>query len=136
MTEKEQRIKQILASFENGKMTGEAAIKQLQDVTGKAVEIACLNSFWESESADAFIQKLLIEPLIDWENIDDNQALELLTEIFENITDDAIIERNSEALEKRYGKPAGFVADKIFQESIEDPNELLQELKKDTTIYL
>jgi hypothetical protein len=136
MTDKEKNIRLVIKNFEESKIEGENAILQLQNLTGEVVELGYLREYWRSESLDTFIKKLIIEPLTDWETITDERALDLIDEIIANITDDSIIQRNSDALEKKYGKPAGFVSTKIFRENFDDSNILLSELKKETRLFL
>lgn len=75
------------------------------------------------------------EPIADWADIDDKKALLLIKEILANIAEDNIVHRNEEALEKRYRKPTGYISGLIFQDITGEP-EILELLKKDTTIYL
>jgi hypothetical protein len=52
------------------------------------------------------------------------------------VADDSIVQRNSTALEKRYGKSTGTVRTKIFHVNNADPHKILEELKKETRIFL
>ena len=54
-----------------------------------------------------WLSPLIYDEYKDWANIDEVKAIELLNEIKENIGDDSILGRNSEALEKRYNKTSG-----------------------------
>jgi hypothetical protein len=136
MTEKEKKLRQIIDDFEKGKLKGQVAIEQIQDLTGELIDIGYLAEYWESEDLDMFVKKLLIEPITDWNKIDDKRAIELINEIKINITDDSIVQRNSTALEKRYGKSTGTIRTKIYHENIADPYKILEELKKETRIFL
>jgi hypothetical protein len=136
MTEKEKHLRQIIDDFENGRLNGQIAIQQIKDLTGELIDIGYLAEYWESEDLDMFVKKLLIEPITDWNKIDDKRAIELIKEIKINITDDSIVQRNSTALEKRYGKSSGTVRTKIYHESITDPNKILEELKTETRFFL
>jgi hypothetical protein len=136
MTDKEKQLRQIINDFENGKIKGQSAIDQIKSLTGETVDIHYLSEYWEVESLDDFVKKLLIEPISDWKDIDDKRAIELINEIKTNRTDDSIVIRNSDALEKRYGKTTGTVRIKIFHEDITEPFKLLDELKKETRIFL
>lgn len=136
MTGKEKKIRQIINDFENGKLKGQIAIEQIKDLTGELIDIGYLSEYWASESLDTFVKQLITEPITDWKDIDDNRAIELIYEIKINITDDSVVERNSRALEKRYGKSTGTVRTKIFHEDITDPNKILEELKKESRIFL
>jgi hypothetical protein len=136
MSEKEMKLRQIITDFEDRKIDGQVAVNLIQDLTGETIEIGYLSDYRGSESLDTFVDKLLVDHISDWENINDERAIELINEIQKNITGDAIILRNSIALEKRYGKPSGTVISKIFHEEIVDPRIILEELKKDTRIFL
>jgi hypothetical protein len=136
MTDKEKQLRQIINYFENGKIKGQSAIDQINSLMGETIDIHYLSEYWEGESLDDFVKKLLVEPISDWKDIDDQRAIELINEIKTNITDDSIVIRNSDALEKRYRKTTGTVKAKIFHEDITDPFKLLNELKKETRIFL
>jgi len=47
-----------------------------------------------------------------------------------------IIDKNSEALEKRYKKPTGTITDWIFHQEITEKMELLKKLKTNDIIQL
>ena len=136
MNEKELKLRQIITDFENRKIEGQVAIALIQDLTGQTIEIGYLSEYWASESLDTFIDKLLVDHISDWQNIDDVGAIELIIEIQRNIDNDSIIIRNSTALEKRYSKSSGTVTDKIFNEEITDPKVILEDLKRETRIFL
>jgi hypothetical protein len=72
----------------------------------------------------------------NWEQIDDEQALSLILEILENTSEDSILKRNGNALEKRYAKSEGTVMDLIFQEDLNNPRLILDKLKINTVISL
>ena len=71
----------------------------------------------------------------NWQEIDKPKALSLLEQILLNVNNNVILHRNSEALEKRYGKPSGTVSDYIFHYEL-SKEEILEKLEKDDTIYL
>ncbi len=83
---------------------------------------------------DEFISLILVSPITDWKNIDDNKALILIEEIIQNISKDAVIKRNSEALEKRYNKPYGVISDWIFIDDITNNKTILDKLKDNDDI--
>jgi hypothetical protein len=136
MNVREIKLRQIIADFESRTLGGQAAIDQIKALTGEVVDIGYLREYGASESLDAFVKKLLAEPINDWKAIDDRRAIEMIDEIKRNVTDDPIIHRNSSALEKRYAKSAGTVVSKIFHENIESSAEILEALKKETRIFL
>lgn len=136
MTDKEIKLRQIINDFENHKLKGQTAISQIQELTGEIIDIGYLSEYWASESLDSFVKKLLIEHITEWTKIDDSRAIELIEEIKRNASDDAIVLRNSSALEKRYGKPSGTVSEIMFQDDIDDSMKILEELKREKRIFL
>ena len=71
----------------------------------------------------------------NWQEIDDVKAKQMLSEIFENVHDDHLISKYSDALEKRYRKPEGTISDYIFWDDL-SIDEILTKLKIDTVTYL
>lgn len=136
MRDKEIKLRQIIDDFENRKIDGHVAIELIRDLTGETIDIGYLAEYWESEDLDTFIEKLLVEHIQDWQSIDDKRAIELIIEIQENHSKEGLIIRNSTALERRYGKSSGTVVRKIFNTDIQDPRMILDELKKETRIFL
>ncbi|MBX2897907.1 MAG: hypothetical protein KF763_20865 [Cyclobacteriaceae bacterium] len=136
MTDKENRLREIIEDFENRKVDGKATIDLIKDLTGETVDIGYLSEYWASESLDTFVEKLLVEHIVDWQLIDDMRAIELIIEIQENPSKEGLLIRNSTALEKRYGKSSGTVIGKIFNTDIQDAKMILDELKKETRIFL
>lgn len=145
MTDKEKKLRQIIEDFENRKTDGHVAVGLIADLTGETIDIGYFAEYWASEYLDTFIDKLLVEHIHDWQSIDDKRAIELIIEIQDNVL---IIEiqdnvekgglriRNSTALEKRYNKSAGTVINIIYNHSSGDPQLILDELKKETRIFL
>ena len=136
MTDKEKKLREIIADFENRKIDGQIAIELIKDLTGESIDIGYLAEYWESEDLDTFIEKLLVEHIEDWQSIDDKRAIELIIEILENHNKEGIIIRNSTALERRYGKSSGTVVRKIFNANIPDAKIILEDIKKETRIFL
>ena len=136
MTDKEVRLRQIIEDFENRKVDGQVTIDLIKDLTGETVDIGYLSEYWTSESLDTFVEKLLVEHIVDWQLIDDKRAIELIIEIQENSDKEGLMIRNSTALERRYGKSSGTVVSKIFNTDIKDAKMILDELKKETRIFI
>lgn len=130
------KTKEVILSFEKKIISLEAALNSLNELTNKQVEEYELLNYWRSESIDNFINRLIVEPIGDWEEIHDEKALRLIREIFNEIDNDVIFERNSVALEKRYSKVSGTIADWIFQDDIFDATKILELLKQNTTLLL
>ncbi|GET46753.1 hypothetical protein [Capnocytophaga felis] len=129
-------LKRVIADFENGKFPVEEALNKIQKITEKRIDSYTLENYWRLASLDDFCDELLSQPIENWQEITDGQALELIQEIIENIENDAVLRRNSEVLEKRYGKEEGFVEDLIFNLDINISEEILSKLKENTILYL
>jgi hypothetical protein len=136
MTDKETKLRQIIEDFESRKVDGKVTIDLIKDLTGETVDIGYLSEYWTSDSLDTFVEKLLVEHIVDWQLIDDRRAIELIIEIQENPSKEGLLIRNSTALERRYGKSSGTVIGKIFNTDIQDAKMILDELKKDTRIFM
>jgi hypothetical protein len=136
MTDKEVRLRQIIEDFENRKVDGQVTIDLIKDLTGETVDIGYLSEYLASESLDTFVEKLLVEHIADWQLIDDKKAIELIIEIQGNPGKEGLMMRNSTALERRYGKSSGTVVSKIFNSDIQDAKIILDELKKETKIFM
>lgn len=129
-------LKKVIVDFEDGKFPVEEALSKIQKITGKEIDSYTLENYWKSVSLNDFCDELLSLPIENWREITDSKALELIQEILENIESDAVICRNSEALEKRYGKEEGFVEGLIFNFEIDTAEEILSKLKENTILYL
>jgi hypothetical protein len=131
-----EELKRIIEDYERGKVNYEVTKDLMFALTGKEIEQYYLDFYWGSESLEHFIRKLSTKPITDWQQIDDERTILLLEEMLQDTCDDAIIERNGQALEKRYGKPDGTVISYIFHSALDRPDQILQELKRDTKIIL
>lgn len=130
-----QQVTEIIQSFEKGAMTEAAALARLNEVTGREVDGDWLRNYWRSESLGDFVERLCAEPIRDYQRITDVDALALIEEYL--LTDNPG-RRDSieEALDRRYGKPRGTMNDLVFQHDLSEPSQVLEELKRDTRIYL
>lgn len=133
MSTKDQIIR-VVQEYEQGKRGTNETIKMIFDISGHEVDRDYLDNYWRSEDLESFANFLAMEEIADWEQIDDNRALELIKEIFNDLNNDPVIYRNAEALEKRFNKPEGRITGLIFEQNITDPEAVLSELKKNTTI--
>lgn len=131
-----EELKKIILQFEKGKETIDNTLRLIYKITGKNIEPYSIENYWRSEGLDNFVKRLVAQPLEDWQNIDDKMAVVLIKEIFDNLGNDALLDINTNALEKRYSKPTGTIIDYIFHQSLSDPNEILRLLKKNTVITL
>jgi len=131
----QQQVKQIILDYEAEQKTAGEAIEEIWQLTGKSIDPCTLADYWGSQSLDDFVDLICMPALENWQQIDDNTALQLICEIRENICRDSIVQRNCEALSKRYGKTEGEVYRIVANEDW-SPEEALTELKRDTRIYL
>lgn len=122
--------------FEKRQADLEQTLKKIFQLTGKDIDEYAIRTYFTNTSLDDFCDTLLTQPITDWQNIDDAAALLLIKEMMIATASDGILNRNGEALEKKYRKPTGFVCNLIFHSAYESDSEILAQLKKDTTIYL
>jgi DNA primase large subunit len=134
--DKKAKLKSIIEQYEGGQIDIKRVLITITETTGKTISKDELDDYWRSTSLDQFCELLTTEPITEWQNIDDTTALSLIKEILNNITKDNIIYRNAEALEKRYNKPTGFISNLIFHSDLQNEAQLLELLKKNTTINL
>ncbi len=126
------QLKQIIEEYEKGEVSYDQAKTAIFNITGKLIDQHNLDNYWTSEDLETFVRRLTRQPVADWQQIDDGKAIVLIEEILQNVEDTAILDVNGQALEKRYGKPEGTVSDYIFEQNITEPEQLLEELRKDT----
>lgn len=134
--DKKKELRKIIDDFEGRKISDQDAVDQIRNITGKTIDVSYLTSYWRSEDEASFITKLLTASIADWQMIDDERALVLIGQMIDDPGNDAILERNSEALERRFQKPEGTVIDLIFQEDIQDAKVILDKLKQERQITL
>jgi len=131
-----EKIKNLIAGLENNDLALDIVLETIKKITKKNITHYELKNYWRSESLNDFVKTMSIEPIKDWENIDDNRALELINGILSNLNEDSIIAINSDALEKKYSKASGTISDWIFHDDITNPNQILKLLKEDTVLLL
>lgn len=136
MNKKYEALISILKAFENGEFNIGETLKKVNSITSRVVEKDEILEYWSYTSLDELVELLLIPSIENWHDIDDNRAIFLITEIINNIGNDSILERNSDALEKRYSKPSGSLLDWIFYDDVIEPEIILERLKKDDVIFL
>jgi hypothetical protein len=130
-----EEIKVIIQKYENKEAEFSDVTATIKSLTGKDVSQNDLDNYWTSQDLESFCKGLIIESIENWKDIDDSMARYLIREILDNLIDDSIVARNSEALEKRYGKPQGTVVSMIFDEELAE-EEIVIELKKNDIIQL
>ncbi|WDF59434.1 hypothetical protein PQ462_22330 [Flavobacterium sp. KACC 22758] len=130
-----EEIKVIIQKYENKEAEFSDVTAIIKSLTGKDVSQNDLDNYWTYQDLESFCKGLIIESIENWKDIDDSMARNLIREILDNLIDDSIIARNSEALEKRYGKPQGTVVSMIFDEELTE-EEIVIELKNNDIIQL
>jgi hypothetical protein len=130
------RIKKIILDYENSLISPEKALESINVVSNTLVDREWLDSYWNSMSLDEFVRLISIKPIENWKELSDIDSLKLIVEILDNISDNAVMQRNITALEKRYSKPEGTISDLIFYKDIIDSTEILRRLKINTSIAL
>jgi hypothetical protein len=130
-----EQVTAIIESFEAGSIPEGVALARLEDLTGNKIDGDWLRNYWRSESIEDFVDRLFAEPVADWERITDTGAMALIAEFLRT---ESPGRRDSidAALAKRYGKPIGAVVQLVFRRGLSEPNEILNQLRKDTRIYL
>jgi hypothetical protein len=129
------QVTAVIKSFEEGTIPDSAALAKLGELTGRTVDAGWLREYWRSESLEDFVDRLCAEPIPDWQAIMDPDALALIREYLRG---PAPGRRDSigSAIDRRYGKPGGTLMDLVFHKGLTDAASILDELKKDTRIYL
>ncbi|MEM6783880.1 MAG: hypothetical protein AAF624_09130 [Bacteroidota bacterium] len=129
-------VAQAIRAFEDGEITAEEAVAEVQRLTGMILDDQTLHEYWSAESLESLARRLCTEPIQDWATLSDEDALALIKQILDDMGDDALLARNGDTLERRYRKTTGTVMDLIFIESLTAANEILAQLKKDAVIRL
>jgi site-specific recombinase XerD len=129
-------IKRLILKFENEEITLKFALIEINTISPTKIDEYDLQNYSTSTDLDDFVEELSMPQITDWREIDDNEASKLITEIKENIINSALVNRNINALEKRYKKSQGIISDWIFYDDIMENEKILELLKKDTTITL
>ncbi|CAL2106422.1 conserved hypothetical protein [Tenacibaculum sp. 190524A02b] len=134
--DKKKHIQKLIINYENSSISIETAISEINKTIKVHLDAYSLDNYWRSESLDNFINRLLDSPIENWKEINNKEAIILIKEIVENLGNDALIEKNTSALEKRYSKASGVLSDWIFIDGITDTNILLEKLKQNNIIQL
>lgn len=129
-------LKKIIEDFESGKIEFETVKNIIREKENKDIDENSLYSYHGWASLDDFCELLAEKPIEDWDEIDDERAKKLIAELLNVEIPEKIFDKNAEALEKKYGKPSGFLHGLIFWNENLDVNSILGELKKDNKIYL
>jgi hypothetical protein len=129
------QVTAIIESFEKGEVEEAVALARIRELTGREIDGDWLRNYWRSESIEDFVDRLCAEPIRDYDRITDAEALVLISEYLQT---DSPGRRDSieTALDRRFGKPSGTISGLVFQRDLSDSRTILDELKRDTKIYL
>ena len=128
-------IKRLIEEFEKGNISEEEVLLKVNKLSVEKLDSYRLKNYWRSESLDDFIDSISYETYQNWESIDDDEALRMIAEMKNNVTNNSILKRNSQALENRYRKTTGKMYDFIFHSNLTN-EEILNQLKIDDVTYL
>lgn len=130
------KVKNIVQAFESKEISVEQAAEEINKISVKPVDIEWLTTYWNAIDLDEFVDLLTLPEIENWDKLDEEGSIKLIEDALENISRNALFQRNTEGLERRYSKPDGTISGWVFGEDITEPREILNLLKKDTTIYL
>ncbi|WP_405292322.1 hypothetical protein [Algibacter sp. Ld11] len=136
MEELNSKIKELITKFENGKESAEKTVKNINELSFLKIDVDFLRNYWRSSDLESFVELISTSEIENWTEIDDEYANKLIAEILDNLENDALINKNSTALEKRFKKSTGTISDWIFYDDITDRIRILELLKMNTTIQL
>lgn len=129
MEELKNKIKELIIGFENGKETAEKTAENINELSSVKIDVDFLRDYWRSSDLDSFTKLTSTPEIRNWREIDDEYADKLIAEILDDLGNDALINRNSTALEKRFKKSTGTISDWIFYNDITDRTKILELLK-------
>ena len=129
------QVAAVVESFEDETITEAEALTQIRELTGEQIDGDWLRTYWGSESLEQFVERLCSKEIPNYSLITDTVAIELITE-FLKTKSQGRRDRLDEALARRFGKPGGTLRQLVCKQDMSDPNAILNELKRDTRIYL
>ncbi len=129
-------LKILIEDFESGKIDFDFVKDKIKTLTNKDIDENILQSYHGWTSLEELCEMLAEKPIENWNEIDDEKAKSLISEMMTEEISERIFEKNADALEKRYGKPTGFLHSLIFWQEKITENKILEELKMDKKIYL
>ena len=136
MEELRRKIRKLVIGFENGNESAEKTVENINELLSLKIDVDFLRNYWRSSNLESFVELISTPEIENWTKIDDEYADKLIAEILDNLGNDALINRNSTALEKRFKKSIGTILDWIFYDDITDRTKILELLKTNTTIQL
>ena len=129
MEELRRKIRKLVIGFENGNESAEKTVENINELLSLKIDVDFLRNYWRSSNLESFVELISTPEIENWTKIDDEYADKLIAEILDNLGNDALINRNSTALEKRFKKSIGTILDWIFYDDITDRTKILELLK-------
>jgi len=118
MEAKENIIKKYILDYEYGGIDADQTMEKINALANTTVNHSFLDNYFRSMSIDDFVNKISYEPIKKVKDIDKETATTLLKEMFTNLIDDALLDKNATALEKKYSLTEGIIIEWIFQEDL------------------
>ena len=89
--DKKSEIKNILIQYEEGSIRLKIALYKINQILDTKVKEEDLIEYWSYTTLDDLIDGFLIDPVKDWEKIDDSKAIRLLGEVISNLNNDFLL---------------------------------------------
>jgi len=124
---------ELLDSIENSINNGDpyqANLKSLNETLSLPVDEYEICSYYGASTRDEFLRVRLMPDPHQFKEVNESELLWLISQILENVTDDALVFFYSRIVEINMSCPDGTLSDLIFQDGVEDPQEILEKLKE------
>ncbi|WFF37729.1 hypothetical protein LU290_05470 [Moraxella nasibovis] len=122
-----EQLSQLIQAFERTDFTDKQYKPQIQSLAKKKVDWGLVENYYKSISLDDLCQILLMPEIENWQDLTDDECLNLIQEILDDVCNVAIVDRNMDALHKRY--PNLSVCDLIFWQDETNAKVILERLK-------
>lgn len=127
MTNDFEKLSQLIQAFERTDFLDEQYKPQIQSLAKKKVDWYLVENYYKSISLEDLCQILLTPNIENWQTLTDDECLNLIQEILDDVCNVAIVDRNMDALHKRY--PNLSVCDLIFWQDETNAKVILERLK-------
>lgn len=125
----------IIQRFEKEAISEEDALYRIRELCGREIDGGWLRNYWRSESLDEFVDRVCAAPIQNIDQLTESDVVALIAELLATQSPGRR-DRIGEALELRYGKPAGTVLGLVIDSDLNDPDQILAALRTETKIYL
>ncbi|AWY20569.1 hypothetical protein B0182_08945 [Moraxella bovis] len=122
-----EKLSQLIQAFERTDFLDEQYKFQIQSLAKKKVDWYLVENYYKGISLEDLCQILLTPNIENWQTLTDDECLNLIQEILDVVCNVAIVDRNMDALHKRY--PNLSVCDLIFWQDETNPKVILERLK-------